>query len=294
MAQYGLRWEDIPCEIISLSDQNNHCPHYDADSKNGNKDRIEWCKAHIYAVAEKYGCDVNHIIFDTFRTAVNGIDENAAKHVTPAMLHFKAIARLTGAAVSIIHHTNRELKDFSGSGSFKSDCDNLYFVEAGKKALTASLTRNEQMGKQKDFATLDDIAFKMVSHVTGEYENGEMVTSLAATVADGDAASAEEPLSEDIVLTLVKEHYADAFKADKPLMKSDLLKTFKERRKATGSEKTLTTRFREEHFLPLIEAGKIAFQETIYIGADRVDGFVTLPAEAVIEAASGNSMTLFS
>jgi hypothetical protein len=275
-AQHGVCWDDIPCEIISLSDKDNNCPTYNAESKDGNKERVEWVKAHIFAAAEKYGCDVTHVIFDTFRTAVNGIDENQAKHVTPAMLHFKAIARQTGVAVTVIHHTNRELKDFSGSGSFKSDCDNLYFVEAGKN-LTAVLTRNDQMGKQKDFAALDDIAFKMISHVTGEYENGEIVTSLAATFADGEVRSAEP--EEDIVLVLVKEHYANEV-FNGPLLKSELLKAFKERRKMTGTDDALNKRFREKHFKPLLDDGYISYEPTSYIGAGREDGVVRLVIEA--------------
>jgi hypothetical protein len=109
---------------------------------------------------------------------------------------------------------------------------------------------------------------------------------LAATFADGEAASAAKPedAEEDVVLRIVKEHYANVFKADQSLMKSALLKQFKERRKGTGSETTLDKRFREEHFKPLLDAGKIAFQETIYIGAARVDGYVTLP-EVVVEVA---------
>jgi AAA domain len=274
-AQYGFRWEDIPCEVISLSDRNNDCPNYDADSKDKNKDRALWVKAHVEAVQLKYDMKVNHIIFDTFRTAVNNIDENAAKHVTPAMMHFKAIARDNDAAVSVFHHTNRELKDFSGSGSFKSDCDNLYFILANDD-MTAILSRDDGRGKQKDFAMLDDIAFKMVVHVTGEYENGETVTSLAATINDGTDKEPVKEKGEDIVLTWVKEHCNNVFN-EEPLLKSVLLKRFMERRKITGSESTLLKRFREDHFLPLIAKGKIAFTPTTYIGAPREDGIISLP-----------------
>lgn len=287
MTQYGFKWEDVPCEVISLTNPSNRCPKYDPDSKNGNKAREDWIKAHVNAVSLKYPINVNHIIFDTFRTAVNNIDDNAAKHVTPAMMHFKAIAIDTEAAVSIFHHTNRELKDFSGSGSFKSDCDNRYFIIADGN-MTAILTRDEQRGKQKDFAMLDDIFFKMVVHETGEYENGAVVTSLAATIGDdADRPSKKkkaEKVEGDIVLALVKEHCANDPLNMTPLTKSDLLKTFKERRKGTGSETSLDKRFREEHFKPLLDAGKIAFEPTVYIGAPRVDGIVTLPvAQAVTQ-----------
>ena len=275
-AQYDFRWEDIPCEIISLSDQNNNCPKYDADSKDGNKARVEWVKAHVKAVELKYTMKVNHIIFDTFRTAVNNIDENMAKHVTPAMMHFKAIASDNDAAVSIIHHTNRELKDYSGSGSFKSDCDNIYFIEAGEKS--AVLTRNGQQGKQKDFATLDDIAFKMFVHETGEYENGETVTSLAATFSGEPAAA--KTIEEDIVLVLVKEHYANEI-FNGPLLKSDLLQKFKDHEKGTGSGDALAKRFREKHFMPLLDDGYINYVASSYVGSKREDGIVTLRVEEV-------------
>jgi AAA domain len=278
-AQYGFNWSDIPCEVISLSNPSNRCPPYDPDSKTNNKERVEWIKAHVNAVSLKYGIIVNHIIFDTFRTAVNNIDENAAKHVTPAVLHFKTIGVDTGAAVSVFHHTNRELKDYSGSGSFKSDCDNLYFIVRGEN-MTASLTVDGLRGKQKDFVELEDITFKMVSHVTGEYENGQIVTSLAATISDGASEK-----TEDVVLTLVKEHYTnDVF--DGPLMKSDLLQAFKEREKGTGSDDALNKRFREKHFKPLMKDGLIDYMPSIYVGNAKEDGAVTLPAAQALARAA--------
>jgi hypothetical protein len=262
-AEYGIDWNDIPIEIISINDKRNNCPQYDADSKDSNKARADWLKIHVDTVSEKYGIKVNHIAFDTFRTAINNIDENAAKHVTPAILHFKEIAKDNDTAVSVFHHTNRELKDFSGSGSFKSDCDNLYFIEA-VEGMTAILTRNDHRGKQKDFGMLDDIQFKMVVHETGQYENGDTVTSLAATVDDGPR--------EDVVLTLVKAHYAGG---KGPLLKSDLLKSFKDGQKGTGTDDALNKRFREKHFKPLLNV-HLDYVPSTYIGNAKEDGIVTL------------------
>jgi hypothetical protein len=54
--KYGVKWSDIPCEIVSLSDKNNHCPPYDPDNKNSNKEREDWINDHVNA-----GCgEVRH------------------------------------------------------------------------------------------------------------------------------------------------------------------------------------------------------------------------------------------
>jgi DNA-binding MarR family transcriptional regulator len=74
--------------------------------------------------------DLKLIVIDTLSQSIAGADENSSKDMTVVMQHCQWIARETGAAVVVIHHTTKGGETYRGSSTLKN---NTYgFLEVSK------------------------------------------------------------------------------------------------------------------------------------------------------------------
>lgn len=158
------------------------------DGKRGEAGVFEIIKA-ARALARKCGAPTAIIYIDTFRRAIAGDDENA----TETIMHFiehraGAIQRETGAAVCIVHHTNRQ-GTFAGNGSSFGACDLV--IKATRKGhvrtLVAEKVKDGEEGKILDYE------LKIIQ--LGVKENGAAVTSCVVQLTHGAAADPEPLLS---------------------------------------------------------------------------------------------------
>lgn len=75
------------------------------------------------------------VIIDALADIMPGADENAVRDVLPAMQALRQIAELTGAALVVIHHTNKS-DGYRGSTAIKGAVENLIKVKKDENRLT--------------------------------------------------------------------------------------------------------------------------------------------------------------
>ena len=81
-------------------------------------------------IDEVKALDLKLIVIDTLSQSIAGADENSSKDMTIVMQHCQWIARETGAAVVVIHHTTKGGETYRGSSTLKN---NTYgFLEVSK------------------------------------------------------------------------------------------------------------------------------------------------------------------
>ncbi|MCC6453409.1 MAG: AAA family ATPase [Caldilineaceae bacterium] len=106
------------------------------------------------------------IIIDTFRTATatGVINENDIPQISRIIANVKMLCKALGnAACLLIHHTNRGKVDYSGAGSFESDCPVLLFLQQSKEGIVSIFSRKNKFVPNKKKAII--LAAKFVQNV---------------------------------------------------------------------------------------------------------------------------------
>lgn len=106
--------------------------------------------ANVAALAEKAGQPVGLIIIDTLARAMAGDDENSTQDMNAFIARVTAIARTTGAAVLVVHHTGKDdSRGMRGSTTLFAACDLvLRIAEQGNgKLVTAEKVKDGETGR---------------------------------------------------------------------------------------------------------------------------------------------------
>lgn len=143
--------------------------------------------ANAKALAEKAGQPVGLIVIDTLARAIAGDDENSTQDMNAFVTRVSAIARATGSAVLVVHHTGKDdSRGMRGSSTLFAACDLVLKIadQGGTKVVTAE--------KVKDGETGDLFAYRLDRKVLGYDDDNEEITSCivkrtdAPNVLEGD------------------------------------------------------------------------------------------------------------
>jgi DNA-binding MarR family transcriptional regulator len=73
------------------------------------------------------------VIVDALADIMPGADENSVKDVQPVFMHLRAIAESTGAAILVIHHSNKQ-NGYRGSTAIKGAIDLMLMVDSAAES----------------------------------------------------------------------------------------------------------------------------------------------------------------
>lgn len=94
------------------------------------------------------------VIIDALADVMPGADENAVKDVLPAMQSLRQIAELTGAALVVLHHTNKA-NGYRGSTAIKGAVENLVTVNKRESVLTFEFEKSRDAISAKFAAVMN-------------------------------------------------------------------------------------------------------------------------------------------
>jgi len=109
-------WESIPIAFTSLSMTNLREP---ADVNA------------LQLLIEETGA--GFVILDALADVMPGADENSVRDVQPVFIHLRAIAECTGAAILVIHHSNKQ-NGYRGSTAIKGAIDLMLMVDSAAES----------------------------------------------------------------------------------------------------------------------------------------------------------------
>lgn len=130
-------------------------------------------KADVEAlIVELMRAPVGVVFLDTLACMSAGGDENTAKDMTVLVDNCKLIGQMTGALITLLHHTGKdESKGARGSSSLYGAMDTVIEISRAGDVRTAKVT------KQKGGPDGQEFGFKLIPVVVGEDEDGDEVSS---------------------------------------------------------------------------------------------------------------------
>lgn len=121
--------------------------------------------------------DLAVVVIDTLAAVTPGANENSSEDMGAAINAANMIIQATGAAVILIHHTNKQATMRGWSGLLGA-ADSSIKIERDEEKRTAYI---EKMKEGKDSA---DFNFKLESVSLGEDEDGDEITSCVIRMSD--------------------------------------------------------------------------------------------------------------
>jgi hypothetical protein len=105
----------------------------------------------LRSASELTACSPVLLVIDVFTDAVSG-DDNAAEVIAPAMRQARALGRMFGAAVLLVHHSNKgDPKDPRGSSAFGNATDVTAAVIADATGIHMTWVKARATPKGSDF-----------------------------------------------------------------------------------------------------------------------------------------------
>lgn len=153
--------------------------------------------ANAAALAEKAGQPVGLIIIDTLARAIAGDDENSTQDMNAFISRVSVIARTTGAAVLVVHHTGKDdSRGMRGSSTLFAACDLVLKIadQGGARLVTAE--------KVKDGETGNLFAYRLERKVLAYDDDKEEITSCIVKRTDIQEAMGNEQLRGNAVVML--------------------------------------------------------------------------------------------
>jgi hypothetical protein len=161
-----------------------HCKHHGIDQmplgvigdapnfmeKNDIKDLI--------AAVKSYG-PTDIIVVDTFAQVMPGANENSGEDVGRALAHCKALHRVTGALVILVHHSGKDSsKGARGWSGLRAAADAEIEVVRAPQMRSATIT------KLKDGEDGEEYGFTLTTVVIGQDDDGDDISSCVVTHND--------------------------------------------------------------------------------------------------------------
>jgi hypothetical protein len=141
---------------------------------------------------------------DTLARAANGADENSNAAMSLIMEHCAEIARRTGAAIVLIHHSGHESTRARGASAIRAalDTEIAIFPADNSGGITVKIT------KQKDAEQLEGMSFRLVPVELDPDEDGDPQSSLVVELdtsrkTDGRTNGGRDETDLKIMLTAV-------------------------------------------------------------------------------------------
>lgn len=131
---------------------------------------------------------VDLVVVDTLSATVAGANENSGEDMGRVLSHCKAMHKVTGGIVMLIHHSGKDkAKGSRGWSGIKAAAD------AEIEVLRVNEARTMRVSKMKDGSDGAQFAFQLVPIVLGMDEDGEAVTSCVVEVLDTMPVPADQP-----------------------------------------------------------------------------------------------------
>ncbi len=145
-------------------------------------------------VLEALGRPIALIIVDTLARAMGGGDENAAKDMGAFVRSIDHLRSVTGAHVSVIHHSGKDTaKGSRGHSSLRGAVDTEIELTREGQIVTA------ETKKQRDHATDGILSYQLEEVFLGKDEDGDQVTSRVVAVTEAPVKRAPKLTGQPLI-----------------------------------------------------------------------------------------------
>lgn len=142
------------------------------------------------------------IVVDTLAQVIPGADENSAEHMGTLIAACKALHRLTGATILLVHHAGKDpTRGMRGSSAVQGACDAV--IEVTREGAQRLAT----VDKMKDGMDGAQYPFKLSVIPIGEDEHGDVIDSCVIEHLQGVRAVRKSPkgINERAVLEAMQD-----------------------------------------------------------------------------------------
>ncbi len=157
--------------------------------------------ARLLDVIEQTGAKL--VLVDTLAAITPGANENAVEDMQPVMMRLRKIAESAGAAIVVIHHTNK-VGDYRGSSSILGAVDLMLMIEP-----KGGNSGNVEVRSAK---TRDSAPVKFAAHLRFEGEPYRIPDKVFVAEVEPDSRSNSWSAGEEYVLRYLSENGASEVK----------------------------------------------------------------------------------